>query len=92
LALECNTQRPKREKKEQHGWYEVESIADHRIESQKGLRPQIALGIKWKGYDELTWEKFDPFVKDAPALVESYLLKNILLPYKKLLDTSNNLN
>ena len=54
-------------------FYEVEKIINHRIDFRRAERKFM---VKWKGYDEddSTWETFRDFARDAPELVQDYLL------------------
>ena len=30
--------------------------------------------VKWKGYDERTWEKFTQFAQDSPECIKRYFI------------------
>lgn len=59
--------------KSEPDFYEVEKIINHRIDFRKR---DLKFLVKWKGYDEedSTWESFGDFARDAPELVQDYLL------------------
>jgi hypothetical protein len=56
--------------------YEVEAIVSHQLSDPRthppelGKKPVMLYRVKWKGYDELTWEPASSF-KDI-AMVQSY--------------------
>ena len=50
----------------ENGFYEIEEIINHKVENINRIKKQVMLEIKWKGYEEKTWEKFVGFARDAP--------------------------
>ena len=56
------------------GYYEVEAILEHRSVSNH-IGRQIELHVKWKGYEETTWEEFCRFAQDSPRCIEKYFNK-----------------
>lgn len=50
--------------------FEVERIMGKREEDGRTY-----LQIKWRGYDELTWEPFDVIAQDTPELVKAFMAK-----------------
>lgn len=64
----------KSENSNEEGFYEVERVTAHRV-ALKGKRNVLELEVKWKGYEETTWESFAEFARDSPELVQKYFLK-----------------
>ena len=50
------------------GFYEIESVISHRV-FLKARKYIIQLEVKWKGYEETTWEDFTDFAKDSSEMV-----------------------
>lgn len=69
----------KEKKTTDKGWYRVEGITNHRIQSI-GKRTKFELKVHWEGYEEKTWEGFNGFVKDTTPMVERYLIRSLLVP------------
>ena len=62
--------------------YVVEKILDHR-EDSKRRKNKISLLIKWKGYDEPTWESEVSMRESINDDVDSYLKKNRVIKKTK---------
>lgn len=84
-SLKTKEQATKKRKCTDNGWYRVEGITGHRINTD-GKRPKLELRVKWEGYSEQTWEAFDGFVKDTAPMVERYLVRSVLKPLEDLQD------
>ena len=53
-------------------YYEVEAILEHKIQRAKGGKRDLEVHVKWKGYEETTWESFISFAQDSPEVVKRY--------------------
>jgi hypothetical protein len=57
--------------------YEVEAIVGHQLSDPRthpstlGKQPVMLYHVKWKGYEDLTWEPVSSFVVDT-VLIQSY--------------------
>lgn len=49
-------------------FFEIEKVVDHKFVNS-GKKREIKLQIKWKGYEDTTWEKFTRFAKDSPEMI-----------------------
>ena len=50
------------------GFYEIENVISHRVHL-KARKYIIQLEVKWKGYEEKTWQDFTDFAKDSSEMV-----------------------
>ena len=76
---------------DKESFYSIEGIVGHRYDKLRS-KYVLELEIKWVGYEETTWERFDEFVKDIPDEVERYIVKSIMTPQSKLKDSNSELN
>ena len=54
-------------------YYEVEAILEHKvIHMSKYKKRDMEVHVKWKGYEETTWESFITFAQDSPEVVQRY--------------------
>ena len=64
-------------------FYAIDAIVGHRFIGERA-KNKIELEVKWEGYEETTWERFEDFVQDASKEVEKYLVRFIVTPGLKI--------
>ena len=53
----------------------MEEVLDHKIERAYHVyRSEVKILVKWKGYEDPTWENFTQFAQDSPELIKRYFI------------------
>ena len=59
-------------------WWEVESIRGFKVEERGNGKIKLSFLLKWTGFPECTWERYDSFDDNTKRLANQFINSHIM--------------